>query len=164
MRYASVPLFFAVLFLSVMGCAKPMPEGLEKLYPVELTIVQEGVPLDGATVSLASLDSSLNFALGGKTNAEGKLTLYTQGKYLGIPAGKYKVRVLKIAQTELPPRPATLSGPEFEAWRKQTAGMKVESWSVIEKQYSELGTTPLELEVTGKTTSTFDVGKPGKYK
>ncbi|MDO5552768.1 MAG: carboxypeptidase-like regulatory domain-containing protein [Planctomycetia bacterium] len=138
------------------GCQPQRPEGLEKLYPVQLTFTQETKPLEGAIVSLTSVDKSVRYTVGGVTDASGVVLLYTQGQYKGVPAGTYKVRVVKTEETES----NSLDGAEFEAWARSNDDAKTESWSLVEKSYTKFETTPLELKVSERVDTQFDLGRP----
>jgi hypothetical protein len=85
-----------VAFMLVLtGCGgEPKPDGLPQLYPVSLKFVQEGEPIDGLAVVLMPQSDS-KWASGGVTDANGVAVLRTHGKFVGAPAGAYKVRVQK---------------------------------------------------------------------
>ncbi|MDR1269130.1 MAG: hypothetical protein LBK82_06370 [Planctomycetaceae bacterium] len=94
------------LFLGIVcffGCGQKLPDGMPKLYPVTITIVQENTPLEGAIVQLIPEDSSLStWGPMGITNASGVTELQTNGKYKGSPLGQFKVLVTK---KEIEPHP-----------------------------------------------------------
>jgi len=145
-------------FVTFIGCTKTnVPDGFPKLIPVTLTLAQDGTPLAGATVSL---NGDSQFSVGGVTDARGNVILYTHGKHKGAPLGKYKVRVTKTESDPGPPSPKSFSGPEFEAWRKEYGHLPPpKTYTLVEKQYTQVATTPLEIDVTGPLTQTLDVGR-----
>ncbi|MDR3234143.1 MAG: hypothetical protein LBT46_10865, partial [Planctomycetaceae bacterium] len=130
-------LFIVTLMLS--GCGEQMPEGLPPLYPCTLTFTQNGAPLAGGIVSLVPVEASLPFSFSGLTDARGSLTPMVQGKYKGIPAGKWKIGVRK---------------EEF-----RTEGNFEWAVTLVDKQYYTAADSPLEIVIAkGKNNFTFDVG------
>jgi hypothetical protein len=138
--------YFILISLTVLtGCnfgpAKP-DDFPKKLHPCELVIQQETIPLQGAHVSLVRIDETdtetKDWGAGGITNPNGIVKFYTYGKWEGVSPGKYKVLVKKNSLEE-------------------TGGREI-SYSLVDEKYMEAETSPLELEVTGKTKQTFDVG------
>ena len=156
-----------IILLSLVtffGCAKQsVPDGLPKLVPVTLTITQEGTPLADAIVSLVDPSGSIQFTVGGTTDTKGSVVLHTHGKYKGAPLGKFKIRVVKTETDQLPPHLQTapnMRSPEFEAYSREIEKLPPQkTYTLIEKRYTNLDTTPLEVEITGTLTTTFDVGK-----
>ncbi|MDR1960226.1 MAG: hypothetical protein LBQ54_14490 [Planctomycetaceae bacterium] len=139
---------FILLFVVLSGChfGPAKPEGFpKKLYPCELTILQEGVPLQGARVGLSHQDENQkNWGTTGISDSEGVVQFYTYGKWKGVPAGTFKVTVVK----------QLVEGPDN----------KEITYTLIDEKFAEPDTTPLELEIKGKTTQTFDVGAAIKKK
>lgn len=121
-----------------------------------LTITQEGVPLADALVSL--VDPNIPFSVGGTTDTNGTVVLYTHGKHKGAPLGKYKVCLVKTESDPVPPAPS-MSAPEFEAYQKERQKNPPKTYSLVEKQYTQTETTPLELDISGAMTKTLDAGK-----
>jgi hypothetical protein len=128
------------------GCSgERLPPDLPKLYPVTLTIVQDGQPLGGASVVVVNEDyASSPWAAGGVTNEQGKVKLRTEGKYSGAPAGKYKVT---IAKTEVPEieLPEDSSSPEYN---KKIKEIQDKMFYLVEDKFTKLDTTPLRIEIT----------------
>jgi hypothetical protein len=93
-RYVFVTLTAGVLLSCLSGCNRRSnkPDGFPALYPCEITIKVNGVPLEGANVKLNSPDA--RWPPGGVTNAQGiaKINTYT---HPGAPEGEYKVLVSK---------------------------------------------------------------------
>lgn len=79
----------------VAGCGPELPEGLDAVYPVEVTVTHKGQPLDQADIYFIPDDGEQRFAAVGTTDAAGKATLYTLNKYEGAKAGTHKVSVAK---------------------------------------------------------------------
>ena len=81
----------SVLFLSfgILGCS--VGEAPPKLIPVTGTLVVGGKPLENITVQLMPVDTKAKVRPGiGKTDAEGKFTILTNGDK-GANVGKFKV-------------------------------------------------------------------------
>ncbi|MCL2742617.1 MAG: hypothetical protein FWE67_02075 [Planctomycetaceae bacterium] len=138
---------FLLLFCSVLlvigGCSvEPTPDGFPKLYPVTVTIKQEGKELPGATVRLVPMYESNIWTTGAVTDSQGKAVLRTHGKYSGAPAGKFKVCVTKavIEGRKLYSDMEKAENPKL----KDTLG---EEYYVIAKKYDEPANTPFEVEV-----------------
>ncbi len=134
----------ALLAISVCGCSKPHPDGLPKLVPCSVTIVQESKPLEGATVSFESND--LQWSVGGTTDANGVAKMYTHGQYQGVPEGTYKVTVVK--------QKIEWDGGTESA----SSAASGQAYNYVDLQYNTSETTPLEITVEGKTSESFDVG------
>jgi hypothetical protein len=146
--FLPIMIIFAT-FCSGCGGVKT-PDGMPELFPCEIAVTQEGQPLDGATVTVQSADSSWN-ATGG-TDSNGKAFLFTQGKYSGVPAGKYKVIINKTVTEK---EPSTFEGKP---------ATKEVVYYLVEEKYQELQTSPLEIEITsgGKHSFQLDAGKAVK--
>ncbi|MDR1963704.1 MAG: hypothetical protein LBQ50_07990 [Planctomycetaceae bacterium] len=90
-------LLFGIFFIS--GCDRGVqkPPGLPDLITdVQIIVIQDGKPLEGAAVTLVPLDVSLaRWPIKGKTDTNGLAKLTTYGKFSGSPAGKFKVVVVK---------------------------------------------------------------------
>ena len=127
------------------SCSKPRPDGLPPLVSCKITVTQDSQPLEGATVSLYSDD--VPWAVGGTSDASGVAVIYTHGQYAGAPKGSYVVTVTKqiVEQADVPLSPSIM-----------TQGGK--AYDLVEEQYGSKETTPLKLEVSGKTSEKIDVG------
>lgn len=134
----------AALAVSLGGCSKPRPDGLPKLVPCSVTIIQDGKPLEEATVSFESED--LKWAVGGTTDAKGVAKIYSHGAYEGSPEGKFKVTVTK-----------QVVEADQEATSASSTPISV-AYNLVDLQYFTAQDTPLEIEVSGKTKKEFDVG------
>jgi len=148
-----LPLVAFVLVLP--GCSgESKPDGFPKLYPVALTFVQEGEPLEGAAVILVPQSDS-KWASGGFTDAKGIAVLKTHGKFAGVPAGAYKVRVQKQETGEVP--------TSIDSTGLTTYGT-ASSYDVVHPDYFLPDKTPLAIEVVeGKNNfEPFDLGKKAR--
>ncbi|MCL2744630.1 MAG: carboxypeptidase-like regulatory domain-containing protein [Planctomycetaceae bacterium] len=149
-------LFAIVISLFVSGCGgQQRPDGFPKVFPVELTVTQEGKPLAGASVSLRS--SETQWAIGGATDANGKVKLVTNG-YPGAPTGKFKVIIVKTGGgegTEERIRILT-EGNGSEESIAAANRITVKFYSFVNPEYNEVDKTPLEVEIT-PSTKTLEV-------
>jgi len=94
-------LLFSILVLAVFlpGCNnKKRPDGFPQLYPCEITVLQEGTPLSGATVMLLSEGGSVPWTVGGGTNDSGVARIFTHGEFAGAPLGQFQVWVSSLLQ------------------------------------------------------------------
>lgn len=145
-----------------LGCGQKKPEGLSNLEPVILTVTQDGAPCADAQVNLLSLDPSNKWTSGGTTDSMGVVALVTHGQYKGVPVGKYKVSVFKKIGEGTPPPPLPTDEASEKAYNDYyESGQTYDLFCLIEKKYTDLNTTPLEIEVVkGKNELTVDVGAP----
>ncbi|MDR2171904.1 MAG: hypothetical protein LBP59_17300 [Planctomycetaceae bacterium] len=138
---------FMVLFVVniVCGCGRNnKPEGFpDRLYPCEIILTQEGLPLSGAYVELFHQEADKkNWASAGIANAEGYVKIYTYGKWQGAPEGSFNV---------------TVTLREIEKIKNKEI-----TYTLVDENYAKPETTPLKLEIKGKTKQNFDVGKKTK--
>ena len=122
---------------------------MPNLYPVTLKFTQEGTPCVEALVSLTP-ESDGQWAVGGITDSGGNIVLHTHGRYPGVPAGKYKITVIKT-ETELTGPPPTEMGQSQAST----------TYNLIDPAYSAPSTSTLTLEVVAGKNSfpPFDLGK-----
>lgn len=144
----------------ILGCqGQKKPADLPELYPVKVTIIQDGAPLEGATVSLYDTTGSSRFTVGAKTDAKGVASLKTDAKYDGAPAGNYKVLVSKAfipeVSTEVPPEdPAARA--EFDKKMQEANSQQAD---LVDLKFKRPNSTPETLEVTASgAEATIDVG------
>ncbi|TWU09998.1 carboxypeptidase regulatory-like domain-containing protein [Allorhodopirellula heiligendammensis] len=133
-----------------VGCSgDELPVGMPSLQPVKVTIVQDGTPLEGASVQLMPEDASNTWASGGSTDATGVVNIMTLGKFEGAPAGTYKVTVDKISS----------EGP-VEVSNDPAGVPPATMFRLVDPQFSSLKTTTAEVTVAeGETTEQLiDVG------
>ena len=148
MKHQSIFVAF-VIAITLMGCNKQRPDWLPELYPMTVIIMQDGKPLEGASVQLIPSDSG-RFAVSGITDAAGQAALTTSGKYPGAPSGQYKVIVTKTEIEKIGPPP-----------KDEYSSQQIVEYHLVETQYGGRKTTPHEIEIiSGKNEAkTFDVGK-----
>ena len=144
-RFPCVFLILVICTLSVSCGRNKYPPGFPKIYPIRLQIVQEGTPLDAASVALIAEDPSLKkWPSGGRTDAQGMVNIQTHG-FDGAPIGNYKVTVVKVV------REGGFKTVEEadEAFLKGIEDPGVD-YSYVEECCNSAETTPLTLEVKKK--------------
>jgi len=154
-------LHLLVLLIAVIGCSgAPRPAGLPKLYPVTLTIQQEGQPLSGTMVQLVPQNPS-QWGSGGTTDAQGRVNIRTHGQYDGAPEGTYAVVLTK--QETLYPMPEEIQRGSREdqmAWTQNNPNALAETFDLIQPEFQSPETTPLKVHVDKKAVKqTLDAGK-----
>ncbi len=138
-----------VVLIAINGCAgKKKPDGMPKLVPCSVKIVQAGNPLAGATVSFYS-DSS-QWSVGGTTDENGVAKMYTHGEYPGSPEGSYKVTVEKCV-VDAPDVDLSTMSPSVAP-----TGLTAKNY--VDLKFKDRETTELKIDVKGKTSAEFDVG------
>ena len=161
----TLPLSLLLTILAVIGCGgQKLPSGMAPLVKVSITVTQDGKSLGGATVTLFNMDGTVDYAPSGRTDSSGIATMYTQGNFLGAPLGKYKVCITKTeGESNIPKTEAPTGSPEYmQALRENKSSGGPKTIIYTEEQYGDPRQTPHEIDVTGKCSATFDVGKPVK--
>ena len=144
-------LSIALLLQAGCGGDDGRPDDLPQLYPVTITIIQSGNPLEDALITLVNKTPATYGTATGTTDASGIARLRTYG-YNGVPAGDYAVVVEKRVtegQTErtMPDGAVILVGGQL--------------FQYVEAQFTQESSTPHSLTVTNRgATETFDVGEP----
>jgi hypothetical protein len=153
-------LFFSVcftvtclLFSGVSGCGSnsSRPTDLPPLESCKITVCQEGKPLEGAIVTLISKDTSAKYARSsGMTDVSGTAELKTYG-YSGVPKGNYKIIVAKCVSE---------GGKEITDASGITSTHGGKDYSYVEKKYTDMLSTPLEIEIDSKENlQSVEIGK-----
>ena len=166
--YFTLPLLMVVCML--LGCGQRLPKDLPPLYPCTLLIAQNGVPLERAAIILEYVEGTV--PAGGQiwfpqgvTDKNGNATIRTNGRYDGAPLGRFKIVVTKLEPdySRLGPQPSE-DDPKYDAWMNRKGTEDFPIFLLVEKQYTESATTPLEIEINkGKNEAAVDVGKPARY-
>lgn len=155
--------FFAFVIschlLFLFGCAgEKRPDNLPKLFKTKIVVVQDGKPLEGASVVVVNTNYATSpWSAGGRTDAQGTVQLVTEGKYPGVPEGKYKVTVSKVEEPniELP------SETDSAEYQKKVKEIENNTFNLVEKNFGNISSTPLTIDVSSATdTHTLDVS-PG---
>ena len=144
---AKILLFFPLASV-ILGCGSDSqrPDGLPPLLPMTITVVQAGVPLTDAVVTLTPDSGPTRWGSGGYSNAQGKVAVKTHGNFPGAPAGKYKVTVLKRE-------------------REGEGEGNVTEYYLVDPVYESAETTPFRVDVgSGSKEAKFDVGESIRLK
>ena len=152
-----------VLLVASSGCnGKKKPADLPALYPCQITVMQDGKPLEGALVRLHS-DKSLRFTTSGVTDNQGVANIKTDVSWPGAPEGKYKVCVQKVVTSSAQDLPKEVPNPTtdragYAEYRKKAAEIG-KATSYVDKKFLRPNSTPVTAEVTTSgCTQTVDVG------
>ncbi|MDO5554968.1 MAG: hypothetical protein Q4G68_14525 [Planctomycetia bacterium] len=150
-RVSCLVLMMGLCLLVSFGCGQARPEGMPELVSCTLVLTQEGKPLDGAQVQLVpKAESERTWSVGGVTDAAGTVQVQTHGLYRGAPKGTFAVVVTKTRSE------GGRSGNEHASGGMQTRNAVI--YTLIDKQYTDSRTTPLEITIQGKTKETLELG------
>lgn len=147
---------FVSLVLVLSGCTRDTsrPPDLPKLNPCQIVVIQNQQPLENALVRLQSTDPNTKYgSSSGTTDSMGVASLSTYG-YKGAPEGEYSITVRKTV---------TEGGKEIENpfGGKSRRGGK--DYSLVEKQYVNMKTTPLKITISAekskKNEMVVDIGR-----
>jgi len=150
------------VFLIASGCSKGY-QGKERLYPVSITVTNNGVPLTDASVVLLRESGAKTINAGGCTDQNGVAQIKIDAQWNGVPIGKYKVMLNKDV-----PLQSDLSEEEYrklellekEAYDKKMYEKRMSMPLPVPHILSGME-SPLSIDVTssGNNTATFDIGK-----
>ena len=145
------------LFVSALGfCAgchqTKVPEGLQNLVPVTITVTDGSQPLEKVSVRLSSKGSQGAFACVGVTDAKGVATIQsTSGSYTGkgVPSGTYTVVLIDSVEIpeDLQPREEDQDNPTAAAAKKAKLDEFLAKNQSIPKSLSTTAGNPVELTV-----------------
>ncbi|MDR0336745.1 MAG: hypothetical protein LBI18_06605 [Planctomycetaceae bacterium] len=136
---------------------------MPKLYPVQLTLVQEGKPLDGAMVLLKRHSETTKYSCGGLSGANGVVKIQTHGKYAGAPEGSYTVTVSKtVTERSGPWNEIPSDEAAAQTWLQENRSrLKETNYHIIDPKYGDSQTSDLKIDVTTKgLKTTLDLGNP----
>jgi len=155
-NHPNTSLFLSVLtvaLLGILGCGgEQKPDGFPPIYPLTVHVTQEGKPLEDATVSLVSADSSMTWIIGGVTDAEGNAKMRTHGKFEGAPEGNFNVVIQKTIHEGLDEYNAAMAQGDTAAAQR----IQVNMFQLVEDAYTVARDTPIKVEVT-RSTRTLEV-------
>lgn len=150
-------LIILTVFLET-GCSSgpDPPEGMPTLHPVKITLLQDGKPVESASVRLVPNGKPSSWYSGGSSDAQGMVAIKTHGQFLGAPAGNYKVTITKI---ETP----TASNSSLENLNQATH--QDSSFDLVDPKFGSPAKTPLLIEVAeGSNEKEFELGPPARIK
>ncbi|MDR1142188.1 MAG: hypothetical protein LBL62_10880 [Planctomycetaceae bacterium] len=162
MKHLLTSVLFSLCLLNlflISGCnrepQKP-PELPDLIADVQISVIQDGKPLEGASVTLIPLDAALTrWPIKGKTNTNGIAKLTTYGKFSGSPAGKFKVVVVK--REYLPNKQQTTpEGSVFQGeWKED-----LDYIDYVDPSLGLAEKTTIEIEISRDSSKhTVDIGK-----
>ncbi|MDO5554579.1 MAG: hypothetical protein Q4G68_12550 [Planctomycetia bacterium] len=126
----------SVSILWASGCDRgPQPPAdMPKLTPCSVTVVTDDGPLADALIALypASGEPGYDWLIQGQTDETGKAIIRTQDRFVGCPAGDFRVMVTKTVS---------------ETSDATSAKLKVKCYSLVDTKFSDRATTPLTLTV-----------------
>ncbi len=151
----------ATVVFCAIGCGGPQkPSDLPDLYPVKLTIIQDGQPLEGATVYLVDTTNTCRFTVGYQTDAKGIADLKTDGKFPGCPAGNFKVVINKKFMPEMPTGNPPSDPEERAEFDRKIKELNDQVAETVDVKFTKASTTPEVIEVTSAgLEKTIDVGE-----
>jgi len=130
--------WIVLLLLTTNGCRDA---SVPELVPVGGTVTLDGKPLSGALVEFLPLGDIPGNGGGGRTSAEGRYQLQTGQGHHGIPAGEYKVVIIKLVMPDGSDFPADSDVPPIDSSAQQ----------VLSARYSERDLTELRAIVAAET-------------
>lgn len=149
------------MLCTLISCSsgRKKPEDMPALFPVKVTIQQDGQILSDASVILLRQEPPFKWVAGGLTDTNGICSVRTQSFFAGAPAGKYKVMVSKQldetpeADKNLPPDPSG-TNKSLDYY-----------FELVDLKYNSDQTSDLEVVVEEKKNEfVLDVGKAVKLK
>ena len=160
MRKVALLSLLAIVTLGVFGCGGPKkPSDLPELYPCKIKVIQDGQPLEGASVQLNDPEKTSRFVVGGVTDDKGVAEVKTDGKFKGAPAGKYKVLISKVFVPEIPDEVPPEDPEARKEYDKKINELNAQQADTIDVKFKRPTQTPAEIEVTsGGVEAEFDVG------
>ena len=151
-------MFLVLLGLTLFfGCSHGgVPKDFPPLHPCVITVIQDGAPLEGASVSLKPLQSSAMSA-SGITDAEGIAVMKVQAAYDGVPEGNYKVLIVKQTRER---NPAVKDADSREEVSAEFRDREYIVTDFVHPKFGNAAQTPLEIQIqSGKNEHTFEVTK-----
>jgi hypothetical protein len=152
---ASVYVIFS-LFFFVIGCSQTPPE-LKGLYPVTVTVTENGKPLEGVVVSLVNKQPQTLRGCSGLTDFKGVAVIETKIRDLsgkGVASGEYDVILSKNIDfpDELQWKPEETSLPTEEQQNLATKrNAFLEANNTIPQKFQSQTTSPLNLTVSDQS-------------
>jgi hypothetical protein len=143
-------LFIATIFLIVcLGCTNnnSRPADMPELVPCEIKILSDGQPLPDVEVAFHHSDPNFRWQPGATTNSNGVAKMVTYGQFFGVVKGDYTVTVTKT---------------ERETFDPAHPPKQVKVFTFTDPKLTDPKTSPLTINVSGKTTQSFEVGQTEK--
>lgn len=152
----------SLVVVLALGCTQgpPRPADMPSLYPCQVKVIQDGKPLEGASVSLTAKDGNVRFTTAGITDKNGIAVIKTDINWEGVPEGKFYVCVSKVVTPDIVvSQEKPKSAAEFAAQDQERAKRAAQTKSVVDKKFLRPNTTPITVDVTRSgVNETVDVG------
>ena len=156
MKQYSILVILALLCL--LGCGKKRPEGLEQIYPCNITVTKGGTPLADARVVLHS-KTGVGFTFAGMTNSQGKTEIISEFDFKGVPAGNYGVAIIKSPENPVKKKSQeelnAMTMEEGQAYFAQYHAAAGKLEKVIPDHLTVPSASPLEIAVTESGPNDF---------
>ena len=128
------------------GLLAAAPGGCGRTQPVSVVVTLDGKPVEGATVTLNSVDGAGRLPASGVTAADGTVALTCPGEK-GVPPGTYKAVVSKRPPTpgggEAPDNPQEAMKKMGKAMMAKGRMLPAKSPSALPEVYEDQNKTPL---------------------
>jgi len=151
--------------LFVCGChRKKLPDGMPELLPLTLNVTYGSKPAEGVDLTFHS--NTVSYAVSGRTDADGKAQIVTNGEYKGVPAGDYKVTASKYEDTPSKYGPMPTGSREVvEEWIMKVHEEDPPSYLRVNPEFLDPETTPIEINVAkGTKTAAVDLGEEAEIR
>lgn len=145
-RFKYVFIIFTSLFLTGCGEGKVGEGDHEKVYPVQGTVLYNGSPVAGATVSFQSTGTDKTRGASGITNDAGEFELMTFAPGDGAVAGSHKVSVVKSVVEGADPSYFDVNSPNYGKTPPTSAAGKTKY--LVPEKYSQFDISGLTVNVT----------------
>ncbi|MDR1493920.1 MAG: carboxypeptidase-like regulatory domain-containing protein [Planctomycetaceae bacterium] len=158
MKNRNIRKFLLLFFLMfTIGCSEKLPDNFpKKLANFTVKLMYENKPVEGASVSFISDDTSVGYLATAFTADDGVAQLETsvnQFSKPGIPAGAYKVIVTHIPKTSIEltqQEVMTLSNDELKKREDDVNKERAKLPHPVPKNWSDLKSTPLKITIPEK--------------
>lgn len=164
-------ILLACFYLCLGGCGKKqnLPDGMPKPYPTIITVIQEGKPLEGASIALIPVEASNSWNAGAVTDATGKAAIKTLNKYEGGVPGKYRIVITKREsdKSKFTSPPDQQTDPQgYAKFIQDSMREKLDSYDLIDPKFGKISDdAELMIDVVeSKNEKTIDVGKAVRQK
>ncbi|MGL4594270.1 MAG: hypothetical protein ACRCUY_06030 [Thermoguttaceae bacterium] len=153
MKTRSFILLAILPMLLTMSCNKA-PDGMPKIYPCSVSVVNDSGPVEGAIIMLFPETEIGDIVSTGTTDKNGiakiatMYQLYTQN---GAPEGDYKITIQKepfLAHTKTPEELVRMDRTELESYTKEYRAKFNVLPKIVPEKLTKHNSTPLKLSIT----------------
>lgn len=147
-----LPIFVACVFAgtTLVGCSRGprKPSDLGELVPVVAVVKFKGEPVPDAKVLFSP--ASGKYSAAGVTDNQGRAIMKTEGTFEGVPAGSYKVAIVKVppAQSAGQPSESSENPEDYEKeFMAATTTREATVQSALPSKYASFETSGLTATV-----------------